>query len=465
MNNKKNKKNKNLVRIFLTRFKNGENRVKKKIVLFLIIIVLSLLFFNHFNTKSKVKILEKIAIDIDDIKDVGLKYMIVEKKEKYGIMDIYGNTIKKNDYDFIWRLSSNYYYLKDNNSQRIYNIESKKELEIDGINYIGNDLYRISINKKYGIIDKDLNVKVEVNNDEISSNGKQILIIRGKEKYVLDNDLNKKILKNNYENIKLGVGNYLYIKIKGKYGIIDNSEVVKVAPKYEEFLNLNDKNILIGSIKAENYFINLDENIEKKIDYENYSVESFNRIMVSKNGKIGYINNLSKEVIPLEYDGGFSFKDKKDFIQLKKGEFWYLLDSKTLKLKKLPFEDIGEYSDGYMVVEKNEKFGYINKYGELKISLKYIIAEEFKEGIAIVGNEKGFGVIDKFGKEIIKAIYDKIFIKGSYIYVIKDEKYGLFSKGGREIIPAVYEKLGIEKEGVIYFKDSEKSGIIKLNKN
>lgn len=453
------------MRNFLARFKNGENRVKKKFVVCLIIIVLSLFFFNHFNTKSKVKILEKIAIDIEDIKDVGSKYMIIEKKEKYGIMDTYGNIIKKNEYDFIWRLSSKYYYLKDKNSQKIYDIESKKELMIDGINYIGNDLYRISINKKYGIIDKDLNIKVEIVNDEISSNGKQILVIKGKQKYLLDNYLNKKILKNDYENIRLGIGNYLYIKIKDKYGIIDNSEVVKVAPKYEEFLNLNDKNILIGSIKTESYFINLDENIEKKIDYENYSMESLNRIMVSKDNKIGYIDNLAKEVIPLEYDGGFSFKDKKDFIQLKKGKFWYLLDSETLKLRKLPFEDIGEYADGYMVVEKNEKFGYINKYGELKIPLKYIIAEEFKEGIAIVGNEKGFGVIDKSGKEIIKSIYDKIFIKGSYIYVIKDEKYGLFSKRGREIIPAIYEKLGIEKEGVIYFKDSEKSGIIKLNKN
>lgn len=438
--------------------------MKKKYVI-CSIIMLSIMFFSHHSKiEYKEKKIEEIIIDIDDVKDVGEKYIIVEKNEKYGITDENGNFIKNLKYDYIRKLSTRNYYLKEGNNQKVYDMESKKELIIDEINYIGNDLYKISKNNKFGIIDKDLNIRVEVINDEIYSNGKQILVINKNEKYLLDSALNKKILNKNYESIQLGIGNFLYFKTNGKYGIIDSSEVLRVFPKYEEILSLNDKNIVIGSIKGESYFINLNKNIEEKMDYENYSMESINRIMVSKDNKIGYINEIGKEVIPLEYDGGFSFKEKKDFIQVKKGNFWYLLDLETLKLKKLPYEDVGEYVDGYMVVEKNEKYGYINNLGEIKIPLKYLIAEEFKDGLAVVGDENGFGVIDKKGKETMKLIYDKIFIKGSYIYVIKDEKYGLFSKEGKEIIPPLYEKLGVEKEGLIYFKDNKKSGIIKLNK-
>lgn len=460
---KKIEKTTNLMGISSIRFVNGESKVKKKYIIYLIIMLSIMFFWHHQKIKYEGKKFEEIIMDIDDVKDVGEKYIIVEKNEKYGITDERGNFIKKLGHDYIRKLSSRNYYLKDNNNQKIYDTESKKELSIDEISYIGNDLYKISKNNKCGIIDKDLNVKVEIINDEIYSNGKQILVINGNEKYLLDKDLNKKILKKNYESVQLGIGNFLYFKTNGKYGVIDSSEVLRVFPKYEEILNLNDKNIVIGSIKGDGYFINLDKNIEKKMDYENYSMESMNRIMVSKDNKIGYINEVGKEVIPLEYDGGFSFKEKKDFIQLKKGDSWYLLDSETSKLKKLPFEDVGEYEDGYMVVEKNEKYGYINKNGEIKIPVKYLVAEEFKEGLAIVGNENGFGVIDKKGREVMKLIYDRIFIKGSYIYVIKGEKYGLFSKEGKEIIPSLYKKLGIEKEGFIYFKDDKKSGIIKLN--
>ncbi|MGL5055290.1 MAG: WG repeat-containing protein [Fusobacteriaceae bacterium] len=438
--------------------------MKKKYVLCLVIIMSIIFFSRHQKIKNKKERLKEIILNVDDVKDIGEKYIVVKKNGKYGIIDANGNLVMNFNYDYIRKLSSRNYFLKDSNGQKIYDIESKKVFLIDEISYIGNDLYKISKNNKYGVIDKDLNVKIEVINDEISSNGKQILVINEKEKYLLDSDLNKKILKDDYESIQLGIGNYLYFKVKGRYGVIDSSEVLKVFPKYEEVLNLNDKNILIGSSKGENYFINLDKNIEIKLDYENYSMESANKIMVSKDNKIGYINNVGQEVIPLEYDGGFAFKDKKDFIQLKKGEFWYLLDLATLKLKKLPFEDIGEYVEGYMVVEKKEKYGYVNKHGEIKIPLKYAIAEEFKEGIAVVGSDKGFGVINKKGREIIELIYDKIFIKGSYIYVIKDDKYGLFSREGEKIIPPIYEKLGIEKSGIIYFKDKEKSGIIDLNK-
>lgn len=439
--------------------------MKKKYFICLIIIFFISFFLYQLKENSKIKVIKKLVLDIDDVEDIEIKYIISKKEGKYGIIGIDGDIVKKFNYDFIGKLSSNNYFLKKENNQKIYNIESNKEIKIDEISYLGNDLYKISINGRYGIIDKDLNIKVQMINDEIYSNGKQVLVINGLEKYLLDSNLNKKILKKYYEKIRLGIGNYLYINIHGKYGVINNSEEVIVIPKYDEILNLNNKNILIGSKGGDSYFINLDKHIERRVNYENYSVESGNKIMVSKDDKIGYINDLGEEFIPVEYDGGFSFSDKKDFIQLKKGDSWYLLDLKTFNFKKLLFDDIGEYADEYMVVEKDEKFGYINKSGEIKIPLKYVIAEEFKEGIAIVGNENGFGVIDKSGKVVIELIYDKIFVRGSYIYVIKDEKYGLFSKKGREIIPTVYEKLGMEKDGIIYFKDNKNSGILKLNKN
>lgn len=436
----------------------------KKVYIACTIGALLILFLNYKLEKIvRKKPLEKIILMVDDAGEVNLGYMVIKKNKKYGIINTSGKYIKSPNYDLIKKINSKMYFLKNNNELSIYNIKLDKELKIDYFSYIGNKLYKASLNNKYGIIDENLNIKIDMINDEIYSNNKNILVLNEKEKYLLDKNFNKKILKNYYSNIQLGIGNYLYINSDNKYGIIDFDETVKISPKYNELVNLNNKNILIGYIGKENYFINLDKNIEKKINYENYSMESMNRVMVLKNGKIGYINELGEEVISTEYDGGFLYKEEKDFIQLKKEDSWYLLNLKTSKSKKIPFEDIGEYKDGLMVVKKEEKFGYINKEGKIKIPLNYTIAENFNNGLAIVSSDKGFGVINKKGKRIIPLLYDEILIKDSYIYIKKDRKYGLYSKKGEEILPIIYDKLGTVNEDFIFFKNRNEAGLIKLN--
>lgn len=436
----------------------------KKVYAVCIIGILLILFLNYKLEKIIIKKpLDKIVLMVDDAGEVDLGYMVIKKNKKYGIINTSGKYIKDPEYDLIKKISPEIYFLKSNNEKNIYNIKLDKELKIDNFSYIGNELYKISLNDKCGIIDKNLNIKVDIINDEIYSNNENILILNEHEKYLLDKNFNKKILKNDYSDIQLGIGNYLYINSDNKYGIIDLDEIVKISPKYNELVNLNNKNILIGYIGKENYFINLDKNIEKKINYENYSMESMNKIMVLKNNKIGYINELGEEIIPPEYSGGFLFKKEKDFIQLKKNDSWYLLNLKTLKSKKIPFEDIGEYADELMVVKKEEKFGYIDNEGKIKIPLKYTIAENFNNGLAIVSTDKGFGVINKKGKRIIPLLYDEILIKDSYIYIKKDRKYGLYSKQGKEILPIIYDKLGRVSEDFIFFKNRNETGLIKLN--
>lgn len=436
----------------------------KKVYIACTIGALLILFLNYKLEKIvRKKPLEKIILMVDDAGEVNLGYIVIKKNKKYGIINTSGKYIKSPNYDLIKKINSKMYFLKNNNELSIYNIKLDKELKIDYFSYIGNKLYKASLNNKYGIIDENLNIKIDMINDEIYSNNKNILVLNEKEKYLLDKNFNKKILKNYYSNIQLGIGNYLYINSDNKYGIIDFDEIVKISPKYNELVNLNNKNILIGYIGKENYFINLDKNIEKKINYENYSMESMNRAMVLKNGKIGYINELGEEVISTEYDGGFLYKEEKDFIQLKKEDSWYLLNLKTSKSKKIPFEDIGEYKDGLMVVKKEEKFGYIDKEGKIKIPLNYTIAEDFNNGLAIVSSDKGFGVINKKGKRIIPLLYDEILIKDSYIYIKKDRKYGLYSKKGEEILPIIYDKLGTVNEDFIFFKNRNEAGLIKLN--
>lgn len=131
--------------------------------------------------------------------------------------------------------------------------------------------------------------------------------------------------------------------------------------------------------------------------------------------------------------------------------------------KKLPYTDIGEYVEGYMVAEKDEKYGYIDKDGKVKIPFKYSIAENFKESVGVVASSDGYGAIDKSGKEIVPLIYDEVYVNEGYIYVVKDKKIGLFDKDGTKILPVEYDNLSVVENERVLFEKEGKLGIIKMN--
>lgn len=441
--------------------------MKKKLGIALFIAVMIVIFQRSYKTTKSGKEINQYSkkfLNIDSGSRLEKNFLIFKLNNKYGIMTQDGSIIKKNEYNQIINLDEKMYLLLTDKGLFAYNIERNKEFKLEGMSIIGENLYKILKNNKYGIVDSEFNTIVEPVNNRIENKNDRILIINEDKLEVLNRNENMKIkeIRNSFQEVTVGVGNTIYFKTDDKWGILENNGEILIDSKYDRFVNLNDENLVIGYIKNETYLINLEKKIEKRIDYDNYSKESESTIMVMKNNKIGYINDSGEEIVPLKYDGGFYFSKNRDFIQLKENEEWKLLNTVTLEEKKLPYTDIGEFVEGYMVAEKNQKYGYIDGNGEEKIPFKYTIAENFKEGIGIVASPNGYGAIDKNGVEIIPLIYDEVYVNKGYIYVTKDKKIGIFNKGGKEIIPIEYDNLSIvENERVLFEKDG-KLGIIKM---
>lgn len=441
--------------------------MKKKLGIALFIAVMIVIFQRSYKTTKSGKEINQYSkkfLNIDSGSRLEKNFLIFKLNNKYGIMTQDGSIIKKNEYNQIINLDEKMYLLLTDKGLFAYNIEGNKEFKLEGMSIIGENLYKILKNNKYGIVDSEFNTIVEPVNNRIENKNDRILIINEDKLEVLNRNENMKIkeIRNSFQEVTVGVGNTIYFKTDDKWGILENNGEILIDSKYDRFVNLNDENLVIGYIKNETYLINLEKKIEKRIDYDNYSKESEGTIMVMKNNKIGYINDNGEEIVPLKYDGGFYFSKNRDFIQLKENEEWKLLNTVTLEEKKLPYTDIGEFVEGYMVAEKNQKYGYIDGNGEEKIPFKYTIAENFKEGIGIVASPNGYGAIDKNGVEIIPLIYDEVYVNKGYIYVTKDKKIGIFNKGGKEIVPIEYDNLSIvENERVLFEKDG-KLGIIKM---
>ena len=118
------------------------------------------------------------------------------------------------------------------------------------------------------------------------------------------------------------------------------------------------------------------------------------------------------------------------------------------------------------IVDKNDKWGYIDKNGKEVIPCKYDCAYAFSEGLAIVGMDCEFGFIDKNGKEVIPYKYDwaNDFSEGLAIVGI-DGKYGFIDKNGKEIILDKYDLTDDFTEGLAKVVMNDKFGFIDKNSN
>lgn len=438
---------------------------KKEIIVALICVAsLSMIGCEKNNVEEKsvsTKVYKIISEDIDKGSSIFDERIIVEKYNKYGIQSIDGENIEEIIYDKIIRVSENSYYLEKEGKGVIKNIVNNRIIEVNEIEKISDDYLRVAYKGEFGIVDKNLNWILPLEYDYLDYNKEYVIVAKEGVIEVYDKEFKKLEIENN-TRIILGIGKYLYSVKNNKLGVIDKNGKVIITPKYDNFLKLNDRDIMIGYKDGKSYLINLETKKEKLLDYENFGEESEGMILTLKDRKLGYIDIEGNEIIPNKYEAAFKVQMGSKYLQVKENEKWMLVNKKGEVYKELPYDDLGEYRDGYILVVSNNKLGYIDDEGNEKIVPQFIYATSFKNGYAVVGEESGFGVINKENEKVIPLIYDEVEIKDNYVYVKMDNKRGILDLNGHEILPVIYDELGDIENNILFYKKDNESGYMEL---
>lgn len=139
--------------------------------------------------------------------------------------------------------------------------------------------------------------------------------------------------------------------------------------------------------------------------------------MASPDGqKYGYINTSGDWVIQPEFELGvlikmndiYDFTDKNfsnGYVAIQKGDKYGIIDKKGTLILDYTHEFIGKYAEGLAPAKKGDKYGYIDLNGKWIIKPTYSGAEKFNKGLAAVSKgplfESEWGFIDKEGKVVI----------------------------------------------------------------
>jgi len=167
------------------------------------------------------------------------------------------------------------------------------------------------------------------------------------------------------------------------------------------------------------------------------------RIKVENNGKIGFINESGKELVPIKYDQieGFGTLTKNfsdDLVVVKNNGKVGLIDFEDGQLvipvmynEIFNFQALSDNSYKIAKVNKNGKFGFINMNGEEIISPIYDEIKDFNNGYASFRVNNRWGLINSLGKETINASYDDpLYFNGNETYVtlngakVKIDRFG-----------------------------------------
>lgn len=183
---------------------------------------------------------------------------------------------------------------------------------------------------------------------------------------------------------------------------------------------------------------------------------------VSQQGKVGYINQRGKFVIPCEYLGGTEFNEGKAFVIIpemyptcinKSGKKLFQVDS---------VEYVHAFSDGFaMIVTSAYLYGFINDKGEKVIKPQYANARDFSEGLAAVKDVDKWGFINGKGDVVIEPQYSFVGdFKEGLAFVLVNGQYGYIDKKGKMVINPQFDRAANFSEGLACVETGGNYGFI-----
>jgi len=125
------------------------------------------------------------------------------------------------------------------------------------------------------------------------------------------------------------------------------------------------------------------------------------------------------------------------------------------------YSHIWNFSEGLAPVERNEKFGFIDKTGKEVVPCIYDSVRHFNEGLALIRKDGKRGYIDKMGAQVIPLSfnYDSVSTFSQGLASVKrNGKWGFIDENGSVVIRCVYDNPGMFSEGLTPVTKNGKRG-------
>jgi hypothetical protein len=193
-------------------------------------------------------------------------------------------------------------------------------------------------------------------------------------------------------------------------------KIVKTFPEYQAVYNF-EKDGITAFYHKNGKFGLMDRNFKELIPAK-YNQTSFyydGLFVVETGGKWGAVDRNDKTIIPFEYES-LGAVDEAGMIMAIKGSLGGFIDKTGKVIVPLTFYNLYPYQENFakFLDKASEKYGMIDRMGNIRVQPKYSDLQFFKNGLAVAshytfinGEEQNIkkGYIDTTGKEIIPLTF------------------------------------------------------------
>lgn len=413
--------------------KNGEKKVIIFLILILIIIAGVFAFIKINDSKDSIK--------LEVIEEADVKYYVLRKENKYGVIDKEGNIVVEPKYaEIIIPNPTKDVFLYSENA-------TINNSNFSAMNMAGDKLFG----------DYESVCAIDIN--QLSSYvpyEKTVLKYKKGNLYGLVNLSGEKVTDAIYEEIQ-GIDykeGYLKAKKNGFYGVIDINGKSVIKNEYDDIESDGYYNEDIKYSKA-GFILRIKTDDGYKYGYatnkgkilKDAMFNSVNRLtdiddskniyfVATMNGKSGLYKN-NKIVIKNEFDDIiYDISSKLLLVQNGNGEGVYNLDGKCIV--PIDYENIiigGDYinaskGEKKLVFDLNGKEVNTDNFSHTKVSDKYSI---------IIDNDNNYNIVDNSNNKLLKDNFVYIeYFKEDLFIATKDSKTGVINSNGNVVAPISY---------------------------
>lgn len=286
----------------------------------------------------------------------------------------------------------------------------------------------------------------------------------------------------------------LLVKKKGRWGIIDKNEQVRVPLEYDEAQGYSTNKDIVFYRKGQPVIAYDTESktIVQTTTYDWIDTEAIANhqsdplrnsgatvFMVRKNGKTGLIDASYREVTAPVYDYCYS-QFRNGLTRVNRNKKWGYINTRGVEVIDCVYDDATEFAENTAKVLRNGRFYCINSRGQDTSGCdetwrdweKAEYASSCFNGLTTVQREHTYGVINTKNEVVIPVMYDNLhciggydgqnyFLQG-YFRVRRQGKFGIIDTGGKEILPCIYDMIDDFKtdKGLSVIEINEKFGLV-----
>ena len=253
------------------------------------------------------------------------------------------------------------------------------------------------------------------------------------------------------------------VKFKGKYGVVNLKEDWVVTPQpgkialvnSERYLVQSQKTKFLKSFKGEIIYFS-DNALQYNEGYLVESLQSGSFLKIDMNGLIAERFDRAESIQEV-------FEESEGLRAIKKDNRYGFVDNRGRLRIANRYENVKSFNESLAPVMIRGKWGFINHADQIAIQPVYEQVGQFKNGFSIVKQKDQYGVIDKSGKLLLPVRYEAIeVLTDKRIKVKHNGMWGLSENTGKILLHPKFETLTPLSNGYAIISQQKKFGVVTL---